>query len=104
MSRSVAWAAALACAKVRVQGNVGDHARMRLREVVTMEEDVVGTMRTIGTPTYVECARCSKMTLAQKTVLLPSDARDGVSEYQQLCEDCYKALSDGEQELPPAEP
>jgi hypothetical protein len=71
-----------------------------------MEEDVLGTMRTISasaSTTYVECSRCSKMTPRRDAHLVPGTALDGLSEYEQLCPDCYAALAEGDQELP-AEP
>jgi hypothetical protein len=71
-----------------------------------MEEDVLGTMRAISTSTsdYVECSRCTKMVLRQDVHLVPSTALDAVSEYEQLCPDCYAALAEGDQELPISEP
>jgi hypothetical protein len=69
-----------------------------------VEEDVLGTMRTINTPTYVECSRCGKPTPRQSAHVIPSDALDSTSEYEQLCSECYAALADGEQELPTTEP
>lgn len=72
-----------------------------------MEEDVLGTMRAIGTSSteaYVECSRCSKMTPRQDVHLVPSTALDALSEYEQLCPDCYAALTEGDQGLPVSEP
>lgn len=71
-----------------------------------MEEDVLGTMRAISTSSsaYVECSRCGKMTPRQDAHLVPSTALDAVSEYEQLCPDCYAALAEGDQDLSISEP
>ncbi len=72
-----------------------------------MEEDVLGTMRTISPSTaitYVECSRCSKMISKQEAHLVPGTALDNVSDYEQLCSSCYEALTEGEQDLPTSEP
>lgn len=69
-----------------------------------MEEDVLGTMRTISTTTYVECSRCGKPTPRRSAYVIPSDALDSNSEYEQLCPECYAALADGEQDLSASEP
>ena len=71
-----------------------------------MEEDVLGTMRAISTSTsaYVECSRCAKVTPLQDVHLVPGTALDAVSEYEQLCPDCYAALAEGDQDLPISEP
>jgi cytochrome c2 len=69
-----------------------------------MEEDIVGTMRTLGVPTattYVDCARCGQMVPRERALLALSDAQAGVSEYQYLCASCHAALADGDQELAP---
>ncbi|HEX9056569.1 MAG TPA: hypothetical protein VF818_03470 [Ktedonobacterales bacterium] len=70
-----------------------------------MEEDVLGTMRTIhaSTSAYVECSRCSKMIRQEDAHLLQGTALDGLSEYEQLCPECYAAAIQGNEELP-AEP
>ena len=68
-----------------------------------MEEDVFGTMRTITGSRYVECSRCSKVTLASDARIIPSDALGAISEYELLCSECYAALTEGDQELPTAE-
>jgi hypothetical protein len=65
-----------------------------------MEEDVVGTMRTLNTFNYVECSRCAKMTPASNIHVIPSDALGAISEYEQLCSECYEALSLGDEVLP----
>lgn len=67
-----------------------------------MEEDVLGTMRTVNpspATTYVECARCSKMVSQEDARVVPSTALDNVSEYEHLCASCYEALTEGEQDL-----
>jgi DNA-directed RNA polymerase subunit RPC12/RpoP len=69
-----------------------------------MEEDVIGTMRTIGTSPYVTCARCSRMARRDEATIVPSDAREGFSEYQYLCATCVAELAAGEQDLTPPEP
>lgn len=69
-----------------------------------MEEDVLGTMRTISQPTYVECSRCGTMTPRRRIHVVPSDALDALSEFEQLCDSCYTALVRGETELPVPEP
>lgn len=70
-----------------------------------MEEDVLGTMRTIGKPlAYVACSRCSRMTPLEDAFVVPADALSGHSEYEHLCRSCYAALEDGERDLPATEP
>ena len=71
-----------------------------------MEEDIVGTMRTLGVPTatmYVRCDHCGQMVPRERALLTAGDAQAGVSEYQYLCADCQAALADGDQELAPNE-
>ncbi|HEY7779717.1 MAG TPA: hypothetical protein VIC85_05850 [Ktedonobacterales bacterium] len=69
-----------------------------------MEEDFVGTMRTLGVPTattYVDCARCGRMVPRERALPALSDAQADVSEFQYLCASCQAALADGDQELAP---
>lgn len=70
-----------------------------------MEEDVLGTMRTVSKPVaYVTCARCGKMTAQADAFVVPADALSAHSEYEHLCATCFAALEDGERDLPVAEP
>jgi hypothetical protein len=70
-----------------------------------MEEDVLGTMRTVSKPVvYMKCARCGKMTPQADAVVVPADALSTHSEYEHLCASCYAALEDGEQDLSVTEP
>ena len=64
-----------------------------------MEEDVLGTMRTVHPTTYVECSRCSKMVRQQDARVVEGTALADNSEYELLCPDCYAALVAGEQDL-----
>jgi hypothetical protein len=68
-----------------------------------MEEDVLGTMRTMHTSSHATCSRCSRVISASDIHVIPSDALGAISEYDQLCSECYTALQDGDQELPDAE-
>lgn len=68
-----------------------------------MEEDVMGTQRTVNTSTHATCSRCSRVTSASDMHLIPSDALGAISEYDQLCSECYAALQDGDQDLPDTE-
>jgi hypothetical protein len=68
-----------------------------------MEEDVMGTLRTMNTSTHATCSRCSRVASVSDMHLIPSDALGGVSEYDQLCSECYAALRDGDRDLPDAE-
>jgi hypothetical protein len=70
-----------------------------------VEEDVLGTMRTLSAPaTYVGCSRCGRVTLQRDIHVISSDALESKSEFEYVCPACYKALAGGEQELPIAEP
>jgi hypothetical protein len=66
-----------------------------------MQEDVLGTRRVVVSETYVNCARCNKVTLLRDAVLIQSDAlSDSHSEYEYLCLECQKLLAEGEKDLP----
>lgn len=68
-----------------------------------MEEDVLGTMRTLQASTYAACSRCSRVTNIADMRVIQSDATGAVSEYEQVCAECYAALQDGDQDLPDVE-
>lgn len=68
-----------------------------------MEEDVLGTMRTVNTSTHATCSRCSRVVPVSDIHVIPSDALGAISEYEQLCSECYAALQDGDQDLPDVE-
>ena len=65
-----------------------------------MEEDEVGTNRSLGHDEYVACARCGRSTRQQDAALVQGDALEDRSEYQYLCAACLQALADGEVDLP----
>ncbi len=66
-----------------------------------MQEDVLGTRRTAVTETYVNCARCGKITSLRHARVIQSDVlSESHSEFEYLCLDCQKALADGEKDLP----
>jgi hypothetical protein len=65
-----------------------------------VEEDVLGTMRTIHTSTHATCSRCSRVTSAGDIHVIPSNALGDISAYEQLCSECYGALQAGDQDLP----
>jgi DNA-directed RNA polymerase subunit RPC12/RpoP len=66
-----------------------------------MQEDVLGTRRTAISETYVNCARCNKITQLRYAQIIQSDAlSDSHSEYEYLCQECQKALANGEKDLP----
>ncbi|HEY7982946.1 MAG TPA: hypothetical protein VID73_02180 [Ktedonobacterales bacterium] len=65
-----------------------------------MQEDVLGTLRSVNTSTYATCSRCSRVTSASELRLIPADALGAISEYDQLCPECYAALQDGDLDLP----
>lgn len=73
-----------------------------------MEEDVLGTMRSVHAPDnashMVACSRCAQMVPVAETHLIQGDALDAGSEYEQLCASCYAALLAGERDLGAAEP
>jgi hypothetical protein len=64
-----------------------------------MEEDVLGTMRTVHPTTYVECSRCGTMVRQQDAREVEGTALADQSEYEQFCPDCYAALVAGEPDL-----
>ena len=64
-----------------------------------MEEDVLGTMRTLHPVSYVECSRCGTMVRQQDIRVVEGTALANQSEYEQLCPDCYAALVAGEPDL-----
>jgi DNA-directed RNA polymerase subunit RPC12/RpoP len=66
-----------------------------------MQEDFLGTRRTAVTETYVNCARCNKITRLQDARVVQSDVlSDSHSDFEYLCLECQKALSEGEKDLP----
>ena len=66
-----------------------------------MQEDVLGTRRTAISETYVNCARCNKVTRLRDARVIQSDVlSDSNSEFEYLCPECLKALADGEKDLP----
>jgi DNA-directed RNA polymerase subunit RPC12/RpoP len=65
-----------------------------------VEEDEVGTNRSLGHAEYVTCARCGRPTRKQDAALVQGDALEDLSEYQYLCAACQQALADGEVDLP----
>ncbi|HEV2579798.1 MAG TPA: hypothetical protein VGT44_03005 [Ktedonobacteraceae bacterium] len=65
-----------------------------------MQEDVLGTRRTVISDPLVVCSRCNKVTRLRFARLVQSDVlSDSHSEYEYLCEECQKALADGEKDL-----
>jgi uncharacterized protein YlaI len=65
-----------------------------------MQEDVLGTRLTAVSETYVNCARCNKTTRLRDARIIQSDVlSDSHSEYEYLCQECQKALADGEKDL-----
>lgn len=73
-----------------------------------MEEDELGTMRTIspsfGPAQFIVCARCARATPAHDTVVVAADTLTSHSDYEQVCRRCYAALVEGEQDLAMNEP
>jgi DNA-directed RNA polymerase subunit RPC12/RpoP len=66
-----------------------------------MQEDILGTRRTAVSETYVSCARCGKATRLRDARVIQSDVfSDSLSEYEYICQDCQKALAEGEKDLP----
>jgi hypothetical protein len=66
-----------------------------------MQEDVLGTRRTAVTETYVNCARCGKITRLRNARIIQSDVlSESHSEFEYLCPECHKALESGEKDLP----
>ncbi|WIG58569.1 MAG: hypothetical protein OJF49_001315 [Ktedonobacterales bacterium] len=65
-----------------------------------MQEDVIGTQRTISHIEYVTCSRCGQVTPRQDASLMPGDALEDRSEFAYLCKDCQEALAAGEKDLP----
>ncbi len=65
-----------------------------------MQEDVLGTRLTAISETYVNCARCNKVTRLQDARIIQSDVlSDTNSEFEYLCLECQKALANGEKDL-----
>ena len=65
-----------------------------------MQEDVLGTQRTAFPISYVQCARCGRLTSRQQARLVPSNAlAEERSEYEYLCETCQAELASGENDL-----
>ena len=69
-----------------------------------MEEDELGTMRSLSPSSYVICARCARIIRPEESVVVAGDALSSPSDYEQLCTRCYAALIEGEQDLPLNEP
>jgi hypothetical protein len=69
-----------------------------------MEEDMQGIMRTLPTPPLAVCARCGGMTSVGATHLVQGDTLESGAGYEQLCDDCYRALLAGERDLAALEP
>ena len=69
-----------------------------------MEEDMLGIMRTVPTPPLVACSRCGRMTRIQATHLVQGAALESGADYEQLCDDCYRALLAGERDVATLEP
>ena len=66
-----------------------------------MQEDVLGTRRTAISETYVNCARCGKVTRLRYARVIQSDVlSDSHSDFEYLCRECQKALAEGEKDLP----
>jgi len=66
-----------------------------------VQEDVLGTRRTAVTETYVNCARCGKITRLRNARIIQSDVlSESHSEFEYLCPECHKALENGEKDLP----
>lgn len=65
-----------------------------------MEEDELGTRRAIHHREYVTCSRCSQLFPKDSVAIVPGDALEDSSEYTYLCQDCQRAIADGETELP----
>src|SRR6266567_3739644 len=71
------------------------------RQVSDMQEDVLGTRRAAISETYVNCARCNKVTSLRYARIIQSDVlSDSHSEFEYLCPECQKALAEGEKDLP----
>lgn len=69
-----------------------------------MEEDTLGIMRTLPTPSLVACSRCARMIPVQQAHLVQGDALESGAEYEQLCDGCYQALLAGERDVAAPEP
>jgi endogenous inhibitor of DNA gyrase (YacG/DUF329 family) len=68
-----------------------------------MQEDVVGTLRTAFSKSYVmvNCARCGKATRKRDAHVIQSNVlSDSNSEFEYICPECHKALAQGEKDLP----
>jgi len=69
-----------------------------------MQEDVLGTRRTVISETYVNCARCGKATSLRYARIIQSDAlSESKSDFEYLCPECQQALDNGEKDLSLAE-
>jgi NMD protein affecting ribosome stability and mRNA decay len=76
------------------------YASRRIQEVAAMQEDVLGTRKTAFPVTYVQCARCGKLTPRSQASLVPSNAlAEERSEYEYLCQTCQAELASGEKDL-----
>jgi predicted SprT family Zn-dependent metalloprotease len=65
-----------------------------------MQEDVLGTRRTAISDPLVICSRCNKVTRLRYARLVQSDVlSESHSEYEYLCQECQKALDNGEKDL-----
>lgn len=73
-----------------------------------MEEDDLGTMRAVSpssSPTdYVICVRCGRPTPPGELVVVPAAAFASNADDEQMCQRCYAALIEGEQDLELNEP
>ncbi len=66
-----------------------------------MQEDVLGTRRTVVSEIYFNCARCGKVTHLRHARVIQSDAlSESRSEFEYLCPECQAALANGEKDLP----
>jgi DNA-directed RNA polymerase subunit RPC12/RpoP len=68
-----------------------------------VEEDELGLQHVIRHTEYVTCSRCGAVVPRSNVATVPGDALAGTSEYEYLCDNCWAALADGEQDLPDAE-
>lgn len=70
------------------------------KETSAMQEDILGTQRTVLPIQYVQCARCGKPVPGQQAQLVPSNAlSDERSEYEYLCQNCQAELASGEKDF-----
>lgn len=64
-----------------------------------MQEDILGTRRTVVPVQYVQCTRCGRPVPREQAQLVPSDAlADERSEYEYLCPTCVAELASGEKD------